>query len=210
MNGDSLYLPDMEDMLRLIDELRRRAGVTKAQLARVIERDRSAVTKIFSQKQHRGLAYGEAADLLGYLGERLSPLPDQKISSLALPPSRLVKVYAHQRVSAAVKALLKGNFTQVPVYEGERYLGLATDRMILERMLHPNVSDFVGKWVDWLRNMTIKEAEIIETSAKYSPSESLSLVASALTHFYAVMLGEEMKAPIGIVTRWDFLKLLDT
>jgi hypothetical protein len=56
--------------------------------------------------------------------------------------------------------------------------------------------------------MRIGDAEIIETSAVYRPGSSMSSVAR-LTHFYAVMLGEDMKPPMGIVTRWDFLKLLD-
>lgn len=56
--------------------------------------------------------------------------------------------------------------------------------------------------------MRIGDADIIETSAIYPPDSSLSSVASALTHFYAVMMGEDVKDPIGIVTRWDYLKLL--
>jgi len=68
--------------------------------------------------------------------------------------------------------------------------------------------NFKGNWIDHLRNMTISEADTVETSAIYRPDSSLSSVASALTHFYAVMLGEDLKAPTGIVTRWDYLELL--
>jgi len=193
-------------MLRLIDELRRQARITRAELGRHLDLDRSAITRIFRRK--RRLNYDEAEQMIAYIVQRLSPLPDRTIGSIAPPPAKVVKVYADQKVSIAVKWLLKGNFTQVPVYEGRRYLGLATDRMIIERLLHPNVSDFKGNWIDTLRNMRIDGADIIETSATYRPDSPLSSVASALTHFYAVMLGEDMKAPTGIVTRWDFLRLL--
>jgi predicted transcriptional regulator len=207
-----LYLPEVEDLLRLIDEWASRANVPRAELADVLGINKSTITRMLSDKH--GLRYDQAADLVNYLMRRLYPLPDQTITSIAPHPTQLVKVYAHEKVSAAAHALIEGNFTQVPLYdieEGppERYRGLVTDRMILERLLHPNVGDFEGKWVDWLPNMTIKEAEIIEASVTYLPSDSLSSVANALTHFYAIMLGEEMKAPMGIVTRWDFLRLLD-
>jgi predicted transcriptional regulator len=66
-----------------------------------------------------------------------------------------------------------------------------------------------GKWIDTLGNLRIAEADIIETYDTYLLDSSLSSVASALAHFYAVMLGEEMKDPTGILMRWDFLKLLD-
>jgi predicted transcriptional regulator len=198
-------LPE-EDMLKLIDEVRREARITRAELGRELDLDRSAITKIFRGK--RRLNYDEAEHMIDYIAQRLSPLPAQAIGSIAPPPAKLVRVYSHQKVSTVVRALFHGNFTQVPVYNGRICMGLATDRMIIERLLHPNVSDFKGSWIDTLRNMRIGDAEIIETSARYDPDSPLSSVASALTHFYAVMLGEDMKAPTGIVTRWDFLKLL--
>jgi predicted transcriptional regulator len=216
MNGttkgsDVVYLPATEDLLRLIKEWVRQTGVSESELADHIGIDVSEVSRSLSGK--RRLFYDEAARAIEYLVMRLSPLKGT-VSSIFRTPRELVKVYTHEKVSVAAHALIEGNFTQVPLYDIEngppdKYLGLVTDRMILERLLHPNVSEFKGDWVDWLRNMPIKDAEIIETSVTYLPSDFLSSVASALTHFYAVMLGEEMKAPIGIVTRWDFLRLLD-
>jgi predicted transcriptional regulator len=218
MNGtkegsDVVYLPATEDLLGLIKEWLRQTGVSESQLADHLDIDVSDVSRTLSGK--RQLLYDEVARAVDYLLNRLSPLPPKEtISSILRDQGELVKVYTHEKVSAAAHALREGNFTQVPLYDiedgpPERYRGLVTDRMILQRLLHPNVNDFKGEWVDWLRNMTIKEAELIETSVTYLPSDSLSSVASALTHFYAVMLGEENKAPLRIVTRWDFLKLLD-
>jgi len=138
---------------------------------------------------------------------RLSPLPNQTIDSISRPKD-LVRVFAHDTVATAATRLIDGNFTQLPLYDGDKYLGLVTDRMILERMLHPNIQNFTGNWIDTLRNMRIGDADIIETSAIYRPDSSLSSVASTLTHVYAVRLGEEIKAPPRIVTRWDFPKLL--
>jgi len=200
-----LYLPQAEDLLRLIDEWADRAKVPRAELAEVLDEDKSTITRMLSDKH--GLRYDQAADLVNYLMQRLSPLPNQTIDSISRPRD-LVKVFVHETVATAAAKLIDGNFTQVPLYDGDKYLGLVTDRMILERMLHPNIQKFTGNWIDTLRNMRIGEAEIIETSAIYRPDSSTSSVASALTHFYAVMLGEDMKAPSRIVTRWDFLKLL--
>ena len=198
-------LPE-EDMLRLIDELRRQAGVKQAELARYLGLDRSAVTRIFRKK--RGLDYDEAEQMMDYLVQRLSPLPDRTVGSIAPRPRNLRRIYANQKVAVAVRTLMDGNFTQVPVYEGNKFLGLVTDRMIIERLLHPNLKDFTGTWMETLRNMTVREAEVIETSSVYPFDSPLSSVASALGHFYAVMLGEDMKAPTSVVTRWDYLKLL--
>lgn len=99
------------------------------------------------------------------------------------------------------------NFTQLPVFDGKNYEGITTDRMILERLLHPNRVKFNGKWIDTLQKMTLKQAETIESSAIYPLDASISSVANALRHFYAVMLSEN-DSPKTIVTRWDYLKLL--
>jgi predicted transcriptional regulator len=88
-------------------------------------------------------------------------------------------------------------------------LGLVTDPIIVDGLLHPNQKKFRVAWIDMLRNMTVHEAAIIETSAVYDPDASISSVASALAHFYAVMVGENNKTPDRIVTRWDYLKLLE-
>lgn len=201
------YLPEIEDLLGIIDGLRRRARLTKADLAKVIDRDRSAVSNIFAKK--RGLDYDEAVQLLEHLVQILSPLPDRTVGSMLRRRRRLKKVYTDDKVSVAANALIRGNFTQVPLYDrNEKYLGLVTDRMILERMLHPNIRDFKGNWMEALRNMRIDEAKIVEASVTYEPDSTISSIAGALTHFYALMLGENNKQPTGIVTRWDFLKLL--
>jgi predicted transcriptional regulator len=155
-------LPE-EDILRLIDELRRQAKVTRAELARDLDLDRSAVTRIFRKK--RGLNYDEAEQMIAYIIQRLSPLPDQAIGSIAPPPAKVVKVYAHQKVSTVVRALLEGNFTQVPVFKGRRYLGLVTDRMIVERLLHPNVQNFTSSWMEHLRDIRL----VTQTLSKRPP-----------------------------------------
>jgi predicted transcriptional regulator len=102
---------------------------------------------------------------------------------------------------------MEDDFTQIPVFGGDKYLGLATDRMIIERLLDPNETRFEGRWIDRLRKMTIKEADIIETSSIYPLDSSITSVAQALKQFYAVMLSDNDQ-PKSIVTRWDYLKLL--
>lgn len=198
------FLPQIEDLLRLIEDWCRLTGVTKSQLAKLVDLDRSAMTHIFKGRQQ--LRYEEAQKILEHLVERLSPLPDEPVSSLATRPRDLVGVQSTDTVAHVARQLLKGNFTQVPVFEREKYLGLVTDRMIVERLLHPN-RRFTGSWIATIRKMPANQADIIETSATYSVNATMSSVADALRHFYAVMLTEN-ELPKTIVTRWDYLKLL--
>jgi predicted transcriptional regulator len=200
------FLPAKDDLLRLVDEWRRLAGLSKADIGEEIGLDRSAVTRIF--RDGRGLDYDEAEQMMDYLSQRLSPLPKQEIESLATPSKKLVTAEAHDTIGDVVKKMMRGDFTQLPVFDSGKYLGLVTDRMIVERLLHPNLKKFKGTWIDKLRNMTVRDAAIIETSAVYDPDASISSVAGALAHFYAIMIGENNKTPNRIVTRWDYLKLL--
>lgn len=201
----SPFLPALEDFLRIIEDWCKATGVTKYQLSKLLDLDRAAVTRVFSGS--RRLQYDEAQQISDYLMERLSPLPDERIELFSVRPNRLVSVQLTDSVSHAASELMKGNFTQLPVFNGNSYVGLTTDRMIVERMLHPNRARFTGRWIDALKKMTLKQADIIETSAVYPLDASISSVANALRYFYAVMISEN-EMPKTIVTRWDYLKLL--
>jgi predicted transcriptional regulator len=201
------FLPAKDDLLRLLDEWRRLADLSRADIGRLTDLDRSKVSRIFGDR--RGLDYDEAEKMVDLLIQRLSPLPNQSIQTLAALPKKLVKAEASETIRDVVKKMKDGKFTQIPVFDSGKYLGLVTDRTIIERLLHPNLKKFKGTWIDKLRNMTVRDASVIETSAIYEPDASISSVASALAHFYAVMIGENNKTPDRIVTRWDYLKLLE-
>jgi len=198
-------LPPLSDFLRMIDDWCKSSGVTKSQLARLLDVDRGAVTRVFSGE--RRILYEEAEQISDYLMERLSPLPDAPIRSLSVRPNQLRSIQLTESVTHAVSQLMNGNFTQLPVFNGDTYVGLTTDRMIVERLLHPNRAKFRGKWIDTLKKTSLKDADIIETSAIYPLNASIPSVANALRYFYAVMLSEN-EVPKTIITRWDYLKLL--
>ena len=200
-----VFLPPLSDFLRMIDDWCKSSGVTKSQLARLLDVDRGAVTRVFSGE--RRILYEEAEQISDYLMERLSPLPDAPIKSLSVRPSQLTSIQLTESVTHAVSQLMKGNFTQLPVFNGDTYVGLTTDRMIVERLLHPNRAKFRGKWIDTLKKTSLKDADVIETSAIYPLDASIPSVANALRYFYAVMLSDN-EVPKTIVTRWDYLKLL--
>lgn len=191
--------------MRMIEDWCKSTGVTKSQLAKLIDLDRSAVTRTFSR--NRKLLYEEAEQISDYLMQRLSPLPAEPIKSLSIPSRELVSVQLTDTVAHAASKLIDGNFTQLPVFEGKKYVGITTDRIMLERLLQPNRAKFKGRWIDTLRKMTLKQAETVESSAVYPLDASISSIANALRYFYAVMLSEN-DSPKTIVTRWDYLKLL--
>ena len=202
---NSPFLLPLDDLLRVIEEWCKATGVTKYQLSRLLELDRAAVTRIFTGE--RRLLYDEAEQMSDYLMERLSPLPNEPVKLLCARPNRLVSVQLTDTVAQTASDLMRGKFTQLPVFNGDSYVGLTTDKMIIERMLRPNRAKFSGRWLDALKRMPLKQAEIIETSAIYPSDASVSSVANALRKFYAVMVAENEK-PSSIITRWDFLKLL--
>ena len=141
-----IYLPQLDDLLRFLNDWCSRTGVTRAELANLLGHDRSAVTNIFNKS--RGLYYHEAEDITDYLLQRISPLPNEPIRKIAIAPRDLVYARSSDSVADAARRMIKGNFTQIPVFDDDGYLGLVTDRMIVERLLHPNVKEFKGTWVD--------------------------------------------------------------
>lgn len=100
------------------------------------------------------------------------------------------------------------DFTQLLVKnrKNNECIGIVTDYVLLRRMLFPTE---VSK--DWLN--TFKEKEIIKTDLvdkvpTYPLESSLVEVAEGLMHHYAVLIEEE-NGKYGVITRPDFLKILD-
>lgn len=201
--GTDIFLPKFEDLLRLIEYWCQETGVSKTELARQLDVHRSQISQLFSGR--RGLHYDEAETIVDYLMQRLSRLPNETVERF-FPPKKLITIKTSDTVGEAARRMLRGNFTQVPVYDGETYFGLVTDRMFVERLLRPHVTGFRGKWTDVLRKLPVGAANVIESSAVYPSDASISSVAHGLTQFYAVMIGDPV--PDNIVTRSDYLKLL--
>ncbi|MGA3109240.1 MAG: CBS domain-containing protein [Candidatus Bathyarchaeia archaeon] len=202
VKGTNLFLPNLEDLLRFIKYWCEETGVSKSELARQLDVHRSQISQLFNGR--RGLHYDEAETILDYLNQRLSRLPQEPVGTF-FPPRKLERIQTSDTVGEAARKMAKGNFTQVPVYDGDNYFGLVTDRMLVERLLRPNIP-FRDNWPDELRKTSVRKANVTEASAVYPPEASISSVAHALTEFYAVMIGDPV--PNNIVTRWDYLKLL--
>lgn len=114
-----------------------------------------------------------------------------------------------------------GDFSQLPVFDEKRkqWLGLVTDYTLLKRTASPSTKT-EENWLEELKKMRIRDAEVLDPVPIYPITASVSEIAQALTFHYAVLIDEAKQEDIvdsrrkvehnnvGIVTRADYLKLL--
>jgi predicted transcriptional regulator len=166
-------------------------------------------------KEERAIRYSEAYDIIKFLNNRLSPFQDDGIRTIYTESNKVEEngtIYSNETIeSAASKMTAEGNnFTQLVVKDKEtnKCLGILTDFAVLKAMLSPFE---VSK--DWLRTLKQKKigckefADLIDKVPTYPSNAKFIEVAEGLMRHYSVLIQED-NGEIGIITRWDFLKLI--
>jgi CBS domain-containing protein len=150
----------------------------------------------------------------------------ERIAALLSDPPKIgahfakpvVTAAADQRVGLAARTMYDGRFSQLPVYASEGFLGLLTAETVM-RWVAAHLTDDVGlleeqpvadvlryaedpeNHVFMSRDKTIFEA--LEAFERFS-RDGKSLDAIIVTHS-----GRQSESPLGIVTIFDFPRLLD-
>lgn len=206
--SEEVRLPHEETILQYLRKGIERTGLTQEEVGEVLDLDQSAVSRLLTGVSR--LRYKEAYDVLLLILKHISSLPIEPASKHHTPFENVEAVYSDETILEAAKKMKNGDFTQLPVFERqtEKCLGIVTDWALLMRMLNPIKAKSKETWLKDMRNMRIKDAEVIDEVPKYPSESPLIEVAEGLMHHYAVLTEEEMGKKIGIITRADFLKLL--
>ncbi|MDO8480448.1 MAG: CBS domain-containing protein [Nanoarchaeota archaeon] len=174
--------------LREIKEIRRQLGLTQAQLAEQAQVSQSLIAKIESGKLDP--AYTNATKIFDAL-RRLSTRTEQ--TACAVMHSAIVSISPQATVKEAIEKLRKHGFSQLPVIDAHKVVGMISESSILAALLDGKKG---------------KVEEVMSAAPPTVDADSpLSSFSPLLQHFQLVLVSRTGK-PIGIITKSDLLGAL--
>lgn len=198
-----IHIPPKEILLKMLRDGLDEANISQRYLEEELGDDQSNISK--KLRGERPIRLEEITFITSLILERLASLPSQPVKEWFTPPEELVSVSYDQKVATAARIMEEKEFTQLPVFENRKYLGIVSDYSILRRTLSPNITS-KGKWLDELKNMTLIEADVIEQAPIYSSEDHIAEIAQALMFHYAILISHGSQ--YGIITRADLLEIV--
>ena len=201
-----IQVPPEETLLQFLRQGLKEAGISQRKLAEFLGTDQGNISKKLAGK--RPIRLEEISAITSLILERVSSIPRKPIRELYVSSQNVVYVDPNDPVSEAARKMMDGDFTQLPVIDKKtgKCVGIVTDFTLLKSLLSPTTVS-KEKWLDELKNMKIKDADVIDEAPTYPLNTPIAEIAQALLFHYAVLVSEG-KGKIGIVTRADFLELL--
>jgi predicted transcriptional regulator len=200
-----VLIPPKEILLKLLRDGLDEANVSQRQLEEALDDDQSNISK--KLRGERPIRIEEVTFITSLIIERLASLPSEPVKNWFTPPDELVSVTVNTKVREAAKKMQEGDFTQLPVFQAGKYLGIVSDYSILKRTLSPNTQS-KGNWLNELKEMTVSQAEVIDHAPVYSFEDHIAEIAQALMYHYAILISQGSQ--YGIFTRADLLKIIYT
>ena len=209
-----------EELIKYIRAFKEKHGISNTDIGEILgilnhPLDRSIVSKMLKDdfdeegnKSIRPISYTEAYSIIKFLLERTSPFPDESIETIYTPSNRVEDegtISSEDTIETAAKIMFEKDFSQLLVKDSttKEYIGIVTDYTVFKEMLFPfEVSS------DWLKTLKNKKVGLlVDRPPRFPKNAKFIEVAQGLMHHYSVMVQED-KGEIGIITRWDFLKLI--
>jgi predicted transcriptional regulator len=217
--AEPICLTSEEELVKYIRAFKKKHGISNTDIGEVLGTlnhpiDRTIVSKMLKddfeegEKSIRPISYAEAYQITKFLLERTSPFPSESIQTIYTPANRVKDegtISSNDTIEKAALIMYKKDFSQLLVRKSEtdECLGIVTDYSVFKEMLSPfEVSS------DWLTTLKTKKiGQLFDRPPRFNANSKLIEVAQGLIHQYAVLIQEE-NDELGIITRWDFLRLI--
>jgi len=170
-------------------------GLTQKELARLCGVSQSLIAKLESGQTDASYTRVKAIfDTLEQLEVKKEMIPVKKILH-----NEVVGVQKDDPVSKASRLMWDHDYSQLPVFDGERVVGNVSEKTILSQIL-------AGKDLTQLSTLPVKEI-MDEALPQVGEDAPLTLISSLLQVYPAVLVSKKGKVT-GIVTKADLLKIL--
>ncbi len=177
--------------LEIIQEKRRRLGLTQSQLAELAGVSQSYIAKLEARSLEP--AYGKVRAIL----EALEGLETRReVPASELMTGEVVGVGALQPIQEAVDLMRMHGYSQLPVMDGGRAVGSISESTILERLL---AGDSDGPPSEG------PVSEVMDDPFPQVGEEAPVSVLTSLLRIYPAVLVQRKGEVVGIVTKADLL-----
>lgn len=173
---------------RYIKELRKKIGISQAELARRVGVTQAHIAKIESEKVDTRLST---------INRILTALESNKSQTKCkeLMTKNILSVSSSDKVTRAIQLMLKYNISQLPVIDTGVSVGSIKESTIIRNLDKD------------LQNKRIKD--IMEESFPVIDSNDAIEVAKSLLNFHQAVLVSDKRKIVGIITKSDILKLIE-
>jgi predicted transcriptional regulator len=177
-----------------IKALRRKAGLTQAQLAKLAGVTQAYIAKIEAGKTDPKYSTLERISAVLLRGGKEKPLTAQQLMT-----SPIISVQRTDPVKRAVELMKSYDISQLPVFEGKTPVGSISERVLMRKIA-------AGERVSDLLKTAV--GQVMEDAfPTVSEETTADVVYSLLEHSPAVLVVERGRAK-GIITKADVLKLM--
>jgi hypothetical protein len=217
--SEPISLRSEEELVRYIRDFKKKYGISNTDIAEILGTlnhpiDRSIVSKMLKDdfeegyKAIRPISYTEAYQIIKFLIERTSPFPESSIETIYTPSNRVEEegtIFFEDTIEKAALMMFEKDFSQLIVKDSKtkKCLGFVVDYSIFREMLSP--FEISKEWLTTLKKKRI--SSLIDRPPIYNTKSKLIEVAQGLIHHYSALVQED-NGENGIITRWDFLKLI--
>ena len=172
-----------------IKKIRKHLDLTQSQFAQKIGISQSMIAKIEAGRLDPTYSYVKKIESVI---NSLTKHEEKEAKDIMI--KKIVTAKPDDKVINIIKLMNKNEFSQLPVLQAGKVVGLVTESSILEKDL------------EQIGNLEAKEI-MIESPPLISGNTKISVVSSLLKHFPVVLVSEKGKLT-GIISKSDLLKAL--
>jgi predicted transcriptional regulator len=170
-----------------IKKIRKKLGLTQFDLARKSGVSQSLIAKIEAGRIDP--SFSNTQKIFKALDELTK---EEEFLAKDIMQKKIISVKANDKVSVVIKLMKKHGFSQVPVEEKGKIVGIVTEKILLEKI----TEDFA--------KLKIKEV-MEEAPPIISPDTRVEVISNLLKHFQIVLVAEKGNYK-GLISKTDLLE----
>lgn len=171
-----------------VGEIRRKLGITQRELAKLAGVSQSFIAKLESGKIDPTYSkYKQVIDALA----KLSFKKDVKIGDIMV--RNIIHADVNETVKEVAEKMLKHAISQVPVFDGDKLVGMVTESTILNGV------------AGGMKMSEVKVSKIMEAPPPILPEDTPLIVAVQLLKFYPIILVSERGEIAGLISKADII-----
>ncbi|MEM2793486.1 MAG: CBS domain-containing protein [Candidatus Methanomethylicia archaeon] len=171
-----------------VGEIRRKLGITQRELAKLAGVSQSFIAKLESGKIDPTYSkYKQVIDALA----KLSFKKDVKVGDIMV--RNIIHADVNETVKEVAEKMLKHAISQVPVFDGDKLVGMVTESTILNGV------------AGGMKMSEVKVSKIMEAPPPILPEDTPLVVAVQLLKFYPIILVSERGEIAGLISKADII-----